>query len=141
MIFKMYKVFYSCLETLLLHPTASTAFSKSDRECTDGSRIFYEKKNWRQKYMICCPQNDSRSTNVKDQWYTSNICLWIPCYSLRNHTFGIQWGLPVSQKHLSGSAWNEHYAPSEKDNFPCHVLELSPFPWTVDDNFHDYGDV
>lgn len=44
MIFKMYKVFYSCLETLLLHPTASTAFSKSDRECTDGSRIFYEKK-------------------------------------------------------------------------------------------------
>jgi hypothetical protein len=42
MIFEMYKIFYSCLETLLLHSTTLAAFSKSKPCFVHGSSIFSE---------------------------------------------------------------------------------------------------
>jgi len=82
-----------------------------------------------QTLMTSCPENDSGLMSVEDQWHPSNFCLWIPCYSFRNHTFGFQWDLPVSQKHFSGSISSENCAPSENDNLPMSCFGALAFPW------------
>jgi hypothetical protein len=108
----------------------------------DGGSTFSEKKNrTREQLMFCCPENDLRLSNVEDQRHLFHVCFWIPCYSVRNRTFGSQWDLPVCQKPRPGSICSKDCAPSRKSSLPRYVVEPSPFPETIDYDLRDYGGV